>query len=39
MTVLLWYVLVGSALLAMSATGVFLSGRWGEASWLSLIHI
>lgn len=30
---LLWYVLVGSALLAMSATGVFLSGRWGEASW------
>lgn len=30
---LLWYVLVASALLAMSTVGVYLSGRWGEASW------
>ena len=30
---LLWYVLVASVLLAMSTTGVFLSGRWGEVSW------
>ncbi|MGB0378018.1 MAG: hypothetical protein ACPGGE_04280, partial [Poseidonia sp.] len=30
---LLWYVLVATALLAMSTVGVYLSGRWGEASW------
>ena len=30
---MLWYVLVASALLAMSTTGVFLSGRWREVSW------
>ncbi len=33
MTLLLWYVLVASALLAMSTVSVYLSGRWGEASW------
>ncbi|MEL0181938.1 MAG: FtsX-like permease family protein [Candidatus Poseidoniales archaeon] len=33
MTLLLWYVLVASALLTMSTVGVYLSGRWGEASW------
>ena len=33
MTLLLWYVLVASALLAMSTVGLYLSGRWGEASW------
>ena len=33
MMLLLWYVLVASALLAMSTVGLYLSGRWGEASW------
>ena len=37
MRLLLWYVLVASVLLAMSTTGVVLSGRWGEASWSTRI--